>query len=95
MKKYLLSLIMIICACTFVLAGCGAKGLNDNPPTNAQITGNGGYAIRKGDYLYYVNGFVDNYTTELDDYKKDNVQGKVVYGAIYRTKLVNNDFQKR
>lgn len=94
MKKYLLSLIMVICACTFVLAGCGAKGLKDNPPTNASITGNGGYAIRKGDYLYYVNGFVDDYTTELDDYKTDNVEGEVVYGAIYRTKLVNNSFDK-
>ena len=94
MKKYLLSFIMIICACTFVLAGCGAKGLKDNPPTNASITGNGGYAIRKGDYLYYVNGFVDDYTTELDDYKNDNVEGKVVYGAIYRTKLSGNSFQK-
>ena len=94
MKKYLLSLIMVICACTFILAGCGAKGLEDNPPTNAAITGNGGYAIRKGDYLYYVNGFVDDYTTELSDYKTDNVEGKVVYGAIYRTLLVNNSFSK-
>ena len=95
MKKFILSFIMIICACTFVFAGCGGnKGLTDNPATNANITGNGGYAIRKGDYLYYVNGFVDNYTTELDDYKKDNVRGKVVYGAIYRTKLTNNSFVK-
>ena len=94
MKKFILSFIMIICACTFVFAGCGAKGLTDNPATDANITGNGGYAIRKGDYLYYVNGFVDDYATELDDYKKDNVEGKVVYGAIYRTKLVDNNFRK-
>jgi len=94
MKKFILSFIMIICACTFVFAGCGAKGLKDNPSTDATITGNGGFAVRKGEYLYYVNGFVDDYATELDDYKKDNVEGKVVYGAIYRTKLTNNDVKK-
>lgn len=94
MKKFILSFIMIICACTFVFAGCGPKGLTDNPSTDANISGNGGYAIRKGDYLYYVNGFVDEYATELDDYKKDNVEGKVVYGAIYRTKLNDNRLVK-
>lgn len=94
MKKFLLSFIMIICACTFILTGCNSSALKDNPATDAQVIGNGGFAIRKGDYLYYINGFVDDYTTELDDYKTDNVKGKVVYGAIYRTKLVNNDFDK-
>ena len=94
MKKYLLSLVMIICACVMIFAGCGAKGLGDNPPTDATITGNGGYAIQKGDYLYYVNGYVKDYATELDDYKKDNVEGKVVYGAIYRTKLSNGQLNK-
>ena len=39
MKKFILSFIMIICACTFVFAGCGAKGLKDNPATDANITG--------------------------------------------------------
>jgi len=94
MKKYILSFIMIICACAMVFAGCSSKGLKDNPATDATIIGNGGYAIQKGDYLYYVNGYVKDYTTELDDYKKDNVEGKVVYGAIYRTKLTNGQLSK-
>jgi len=87
MKKYLLSFILVICACAMVLTGCGSKGLKDNPAADAQIMGNGGFAIQKGDYLYYVNGYVKDYTNELDNYKKDNVEGKVVYGGIYRTKL--------
>lgn len=94
MKKYILSLVMIICACTMIFVGCSSKGLSDNPATDAAVIGNGGYAIQKGDYLYYVNGFVDGYEDKLVNYKKDNVEGEVVYGAIYRTKLNNGDLSK-
>lgn len=94
MKKFIRSLVLIICVCTFVLCGCGKSGLKDNPPTDAAVIGNGGYAVQKGDYLYYVNGYLSDYRTSLSNYKKDNVFGKVIYGAIYRTKLVNNNVQK-
>ena len=94
MKKIIISLVMIICACAMIFTGCSSKGLKDNPPTDALVIGNGGYAIQKGDYLYYINGYVDKYTEELTDYKKDNVEGEVVYGAIYRTKLVNGQLSK-
>jgi len=94
MKKYIISLVMIICVCTMVFAGCSSRGLSDNPATDAAVIGNGGYAIQKGDYLYYVNGYVDSYEDKLVDYKKDNVEGEVVYGAIYRTKLTGGDLSK-
>lgn len=95
MKKFIVNLVLVVCACTMLLCGCGSTaGLKDNPATDAAIIGNGGYSVVKGDYLYYVNGFLSDYKTALDDYKKDNVYGKVVYGAIYRTKLVNDKVEK-
>ena len=94
MKKFFISLVTILCACTFVLVGCGSKGLKDNPATGDTVIGNGGYVVQKGDYVYFVNGYVNDYQDELTDYKKDNVEGKVTYGAIYRTKLNNGNLVK-
>ena len=84
MKKTFLSIIMacfmLVSVC---LTGCGDKGLKDNPPTNATVISQGGMSVIKGDYLYFVNGYVDE--TKLD--KDDNKLGEVTKGAIYRTKL--------
>lgn len=81
---------MIFMISAFVLTGCG--GLKDNPPVNAVVYSNGGMTAIKGDYLYYVNGYVDE--DKLTDANKENVQGKVVKGALYRTKLVDGSIQK-
>ena len=91
MKKTLLSLVMAVFMgfCVF-LTGCGDKGLKNNPPTDATVTSNGGMTVRKGDYLYFVNGHVDETTLG----KKDNKNGDVTKGAIYRTKLDNGDVSK-
>ena len=94
MKKFITNLVLVICLCATLLCACGKSGLKDNPATDAQIYGNGGYAVVKGDYLYYTNGFVSDYTTSLSNYKKDNDFGKVTYGAIYRTKLDGSKISK-
>jgi len=94
MKKFLRTLVLVICVCAALLCGCGKQGLKDNPATDAAIVGNGGYAVQKGDYLYYVNGYLSDYKTKLSDYRKHNVFGKVTYGAVYRTKLVNGRVEK-
>ena len=94
MKKIMISFAMILLSCVFVLTGCGGnKGLKDNPSASATAYGNGGNAIVKGDYLYYVNGFVDNYT-ETYTSKNQNEWGSVNFGAIYRTKLSNGQVVK-
>lgn len=91
MKKKLLSLvIMCFLAVTILFTGCTPKGLKDNPATDANVVSNGGMTVVKGDYLYYVNGYVDE--TSLD--KNDNKSGKVEHGGIYRTKLVDGKIQK-
>ena len=91
MRKTLLSLI-ILCFMAFsiVLAGCSPKGLLDNPATDATVSSNGGMTVTKGNYLYFVNGYVDETTLTKDD----NKYGKVYNSAIYRTKLVNGEIQK-
>lgn len=93
MKKFLTSFAIILLTCVCVFTGCKAKGLKDNPETNATVYGNGNVAVVKGDYLYYTNGYVDDYTSVYTD-KKQNDWGKVSYGALYRTKLVNGEIDK-
>lgn len=91
MKKKLLSLIiMCIMAVSVLFVGCSPKGLEDNPPEDANVISNGGMTVVKGDYLYFVNGYVDETTLTKDD----NKSGKVIQSGIYRTKLVNGNIQK-
>lgn len=91
MKKKLLSLLVMICmAFSICLVGCGEKGLDNNPATNATVISNGGMSVVKGDYLYFVNGYVDETTLTKDD----NKQGEITKGAIYRTKLDNGEIVK-
>lgn len=93
MKKKLLSLIiMCIMAVSIFFTGCSCSkdGLQDNPATDANVISNGGLTVVKGDYLYYVNGYIDETTLTKDD----NKYGKVNHSGIYRTKLVDGKIQK-
>ena len=91
MKKTLLSLVlMLFMAFSIVLTGCSDNGLDPNPDTNALVISNGGSTVVKGDYLYYINGYVDE--TTLSD--KDNTFGEISFGAIYRTRLENGKISK-
>lgn len=81
---------MFFLAFTITLTGCGEKGLKDNPATNEIVISNGGMSVIKGDYLYFVNGYVSE--SSLTD--KDNKAGHVTKGAIYRTKLENGEIVK-
>lgn len=96
MKKKLLSLvIMCIMAVSIFFTGCSCSksGLKDNPPTDANVISNGGMTVVKGDYLYYVNGFVD--ISDANTFgKDDNKFGKVTHGAIYRTKLKKTEVEE-
>lgn len=93
-KKILMSFVLVLFACTCLFTACGKKGLTDNPATDAEVIGNGGFAVVKGDYLYYVNGYVDDYVGTLRENPSLNKEGEVVFGGIYRTKLVGGKIQK-
>lgn len=88
MKKNIMFLLSILLVSIFTLAACGGtSGFAHNPALTDNVIGNGSIAVQKGDYLYYVNGIynMEGYTAG------DNSWGKVTYGALYRTKLVNNN----
>ena len=84
MKKILTVIAAIFLSTTMLLVGCGPKGLKDNPKTADPVYSNGGMAVLKGDYVYFVNGF-KSYNDLTKDV--DNVWGKQVLSAIYRTKV--------
>lgn len=86
MKKFLLTLAVVLMSATMLFAGCGPKGLKNNPNTSDPVFSNGGMAVLKGDYVYFVNGFnsFDGLTKDVD-----NVWGKQVISSIYRTKVNN------
>ena len=44
--------------------------------SDAEVESNGGFAVRKGDYVYFINGAAD--------YTADNTYGKVVKGSLMR-----------
>lgn len=84
MKKLLLAIAAIFLSTTMLLAGCNGKGLTDNPKTDDNVYSNGGMAVLKGDYVYFVNGFRSFNDLSDGDNKWDN---KLALSAIYRTKV--------
>ena len=84
--KTLLS-ICLICVCAVVFCACGGVApLKNNPAKNDMVYSNGGIAVQKGDYIYYMNGFVSQADVTKASHNK---YGNVVNGGIYRTKLDN------
>lgn len=80
-------MLAVLVCCLCFLTACGPAKLENNPDKNLEAFGNGGLAVVKGEYLYYVNGYQDY--TEFTDVRKDNKYGDIVRSGIYRTKLVN------
>lgn len=78
MKK-LMSLVVatLLCGATLSLAGCSDYTPKKSSPVSGDVTSNGGFAVEKGDYVYFING--------NEDYTADNTTGKVTKGALYRT----------
>lgn len=87
MKKKLFSLLAIcfVIISIFTLSSCGGITLSGGPNKTDLVTGNGSLTVRKGDYLYFVNGYVSNSTLKGSDNKYGNAKN----GAIYRAQLEN------
>ncbi len=86
MKKKGLILVMIcILAVTFLAVGCN-KYKQDAIPTDnlqgAEVSSNGGLAVKVGKYLYYINGYASQ--------TGENTFGETVKGAIARVELDAN-----
>ena len=48
-------IVLIMCCMCFTLVACGSK--LKTPSSDAEIIGNGGLAVQKGDYIYFANGY--------------------------------------
>lgn len=86
MKKTLKTLaIILVFIFSLSFFGCGTITVKGGPAKTDAVTSNGGLSVTKGDYLYFVNGYVSH-----DDLKgNQNKYGNVKNGGIYRAKLEN------
>jgi len=77
MKK-LICLLLTLCVTVCALTACGANfsGVKD---FGGEVSSNGGFAVVKGDYVYFINGKGAS--------GDDNTFGSVVKGALVRAKL--------
>ena len=85
MKKFTRILMcLLLCVFTFGLVACGRT--TDNfvyPNSSSETFGNGGMAVQKGDYLYFVNGYLS-----ADSQTEKNASYTV--GALMIAKLDSN-----
>ncbi|MBO4573496.1 MAG: hypothetical protein J5762_07040 [Clostridia bacterium] len=80
MKK-VIALIMTLCLAVAVFTACGANGFKGVSQYGGEVSSNGGFAVVKGDYVYFVNGSAS--------YTEDNTFGTPVKGALVRAKLAD------
>ncbi len=75
---------LILCVFTLGLVSCGKK--DEHPhPTSQEITySNGGLAVRKGDFLYFVNGYQSANDLNMEDANRED---KFTVGALMMAKL--------
>lgn len=79
-KQILLVITIAVVAVVMTACGSAVKG---NPKIDDTVYGNGGMQVRKGNFVYFMNGFYG--VDEITD--KTNKDGKVVRGGIYRVEL--------
>ena len=84
MRNYSKKIFSIVAAATFLgsafaLAGCKGDYVGDKLDgyvSEAEVSSNGGFAVTKGDYVYFING--------VEEYTAENEFGKVTKGALMR-----------
>ena len=92
MAKWFKNIAMLACcfmAVFFVFTGCNGSGMakfQENPAVTDDVYGNGSLAVTKGEYLYFVNGYI-SYSSVGD---KNNGTGDSEYASLYRVKLDAN-----
>lgn len=86
MKKFAKILIcLILCVFAFGLAACGKKDSFVYPKSSEITYSNGGLAVRKGNYLYFVNGYQS--ASSID---ANNVPKSFFVGSLMIAKLDGN-----
>jgi len=79
MKK-VICLLIALCVTVCALTACGGSfsGVKDY---GGEVSSNGGFAVAKGDYVYFINGSSES--------TAENNFGSVVKGALVRAKLAD------
>lgn len=77
MKKIILAIISIIMA-TFMFVGCGESVKPLDNVSGEVLSGNGSFAVEKGDYVYFING--------IEEVTKENKFGEVEKAQLVRVK---------
>lgn len=81
MKKITVLLLAVVMAFGLVFAGCNNSKTNYSnnlSGLDGEVSSNGGFAVVKGEYVYFINGIAAN--------TDDNTFGKPVTGALVRIK---------
>lgn len=90
MKKFSNFIIcLLLCVFAFGVVGCKKKDVDNNfhPASEDVVKGNGGLVVRKGEYVYFANGF-----QKVSDLSSDQQNASFVRGGLYVAKLTNDDF---
>ena len=86
--KYATLILLLFVSFSFVLTGCKKDNKDPNTPSSTdRVYGNGGLAVTKGEYLYFLNGYRTYTDVTKDDRNNLSNDKNVVRGAIYKTKL--------
>ena len=81
MKKFAKILIcLILCVFTIGLTACGKKDKFPYPSSSEITYSNGGLAVRKGNYLYYVNGYMS--ANDMQDKKATYTVGALMVAKL-------------
>ncbi len=80
MKK-IVSLVLVACFAVIALTACAGKSFTGVKDYGGTVSSNGGFAVQKGEYVYFING--------LEDSTAENTFGSVVKGALVRAKLAD------
>lgn len=84
MRRTLTKAALILLVLTLLLSGCSQDyKVEGGPSADAEVSYNGGLAVKKGDYLFFING--------ISTISADNNYGTPVKGSIVRMNLSDPD----
>ena len=83
MNKKVALILVVVLAVALLFVGCG-ENYNHKVEdyvdySDETVIGNGGIAVKQGNYLYFING--------VSSYTADNTFGKVIKGAVMRYEI--------
>ena len=84
-KKSVIVLVALLMCTVFVFTACNKSNAFKplTAPSGQQVEGNGGIAVRYGDYIYYVNGYQSSNTMN------NSYSSEIRVGAIVRIKIAD------